>query len=121
LIAAATGAATAGRVYFAAHPTVTTSRDLVLAVGRALGRTRPPRILPVPPFVARGVLWTAGTLAHLAGRATVLSADKSNEFLAPAWTCRSDALTRDTGWRAQVALDDGLRRAASWYREAGWL
>lgn len=121
LIAAATGAATAGRVYFAAHPTVTTSRSLVIAVGRALGRARPPRILPVPPFVARGVLWAVGTLAHLAGRATLLSADKSNEFLAPAWTCRSDALTRDTGWRAQVALDDGLRRAVSWYREAGWL
>ena len=121
LIAAGTSTAAAGRVYFAAHPTVTTSRDLVVSVGRALGRERAPRIIPVPPFVARGVLWTTGTLAHIAGRATVLSADKSNEFLAPAWTCRSDALTRDTGWRAQVALDDGLRRAVTWYREAGWL
>ena len=93
----------------------------MLAAGGALGRDRPPRIIPVPPLVARGVLWAAGTLAHIAGRATVLSLDKSNEFLAPAWTCRSDALTRDTGWRAQVALDDGLRRAASWYREVGWL
>ena len=121
LIAAGTSPAAAGRVYFAAHPTVTTTRELVVSVGRALGRDRAPRIIPVPPFVARGVLWTTGTLAHIAGRATVLSADKSNEFLAPAWTCRSDALTRDTGWRAQVHLDDGLRRAVSWYREAGWL
>jgi nucleoside-diphosphate-sugar epimerase len=121
LIAAATSAAAVGRVYFAAHPAVTTSRDLVLAVGRALGVERPPRILPVPPFVARAVLWATGTLAQLAGRTTLLTADKSKEFLAPAWTCRSDALTRDTGWRAQVALDDGLRRAANWYREAGWI
>ena len=121
LIAAGTSPAAVGRVYFAAHPAVTTSRDLVLAAGRALGRDRPPRILPVPPLVARGVLWAAGTLAHLAGRPTLLSADKGNEYLAPAWTCRSDALTRDTGWRAQVALDDGLRRAANWYREVGWL
>jgi nucleoside-diphosphate-sugar epimerase len=51
----------------------------------------------------------------------LLSADKANEYLAPAWTCRSDALTRDTGWRAEIALDDGLRRAADWYREVGWL
>jgi nucleoside-diphosphate-sugar epimerase len=121
LIAAATASAGAGRVYYAAHATVTTSRALVVAAGRALGRTRAPRILPVPALVARGVLWTAGTLAHLAGRATLLSADKSEEFLAPAWTCRSDALTRDTGWRARVALDEGLRRTATWYREAGWL
>lgn len=121
LIAAATSPAAVGRVYFAAHPTVTTSRALVLAVGKALGRDRPPRILPVPALVARGVLWAAGTLAHIAGRASLLSADKGNEYLAPAWTCRSDALTRDTGWRAQIDLDEGLRRAANWYREVGWL
>jgi len=121
LIAAATSPATVGHVYFAAHPTVTTSRGLVLAAGQALGRGRPPRILPVPALVARGVLWAAGTLAHIAGRASLLSADKGNEYLAPAWTCRSDALTRDTGWRAHIALDDGMRRAANWYREVGWL
>lgn len=121
LIAAATAPAAVGRVYFAAHPTPTTSRALVLAVGRALGNARAPRILPVPPLVARGVLWAAGTLAHLAGRASLLSADKGNEYLAPAWTCRSDALTSDTGWRAQIPLDEGVRRAAHWYREVGWL
>jgi nucleoside-diphosphate-sugar epimerase len=119
LIAAATAPASVGRVYFAAHPTITTSRGLVLAAGQALG-TRP-RVMPVPSVVARGVLWTVGALAHLAGRATLLSADKGNEFLAPAWTCRSDALTRDTGWHAEVGLDVGMRRAADWYREAGWL
>ena len=120
LIAAATSPAAVGRVYFASHPTATTSRALVLAAGRALGGGTP-RIVPVPPLVARGVLWAAGALAHIAGRATLLSADKGNEYLAPAWTCRSDALTRDTGWHAEIALDDGLRRAADWYREVGWL
>src|SRR5437867_3007735 len=120
LIAAATSPAAAGRVYFAAHPTTTTSRALVLAAGRAMG-ARGPRIIPVPPFVARGVLWAAGTLAHMAGRATLLSADKGNEYLAPAWTCRSDALTRDTGWQAGIELETGLRRAAKWYRAGGWL
>ena len=119
LVAAGTTPAAAGRVYYAAHPTATTSRELVLAAGRSLGTS--PRIVPVPPWVARGVLWTVGTLAHLAGRATLLSADKGNEYLAPAWTCRSDALTRDTGWRAGIGLDTGLRRAADWYREVGWL
>ncbi len=120
LIAAATSPASAGRVYFAAHPVVTTSRALVLAAARALGRGVP-RVVPVPPVIARGVLWAVGTLANLAGRATLLSAEKSNEYLAPAWTCRSDALTGDTGWQAQIDLETGLRRAANWYREVGWL
>src|SRR5438876_7176876 len=120
LIAAATSPAAVGRVYFAAHPTATTSRDLVLGAGRALGG-RAPKIMPVPPVVARGILWTVGALAYIAGRATLLSADKSNEYLAPAWTCRSEALTRDPNWQAQIDLETGLRRAANWYREVGWL
>jgi len=90
------------------------------ACARALGTT-PPRIVPVPRLVARGLLWTVGSLAHLAGRATFLSADKADEYLAPAWTCRGDALVRDTGWRAEIDLEPGLARTAAWYREVGWL
>jgi nucleoside-diphosphate-sugar epimerase len=119
LIAAATSPAAAGRVYFASHQTLTTSRALAVAVGTALGKR--PRVFGVPPVVVRGVLWATGTIAHIAGRATLLSADKGNEYLAPAWTCRSDALVRDTGWRAEIDLEAGLRRAANWYREVGWL
>ncbi len=71
--------------------------------------------------LARGLLWTIGSLAHLAGRATLLSADKANEFLAPAWTCRADALMRDTGWRALTDLETGVHQTAAWYRAQGWL
>jgi nucleoside-diphosphate-sugar epimerase len=119
LVAAAISPATARRVYYAAHPAVTTSRDLVRAIGRALGRT--PRIVPLPAPLARGMLWVIGSLVHLAGRASVLSADKAPEFLAPAWTCRPDALMRDAGWRAATDLDTGLGRVALWYRSRGWL
>ena len=119
LLAAATAPAAANRVYYAAHPVVTTSRELVRAIGRAVGRE--PRIVPLPGPVARGLLWTIGSIAHLAGRATLLSGDKAAEFLAPAWTCRPDALARDAGWRAETDLETGLRRTAAWYRREGWL
>jgi len=123
LIAAAAAPAAANGLYYAAHPAVTTSRELVRAIGRAVGggERREPRIVSLPAPLARALLWTIGSLAHLAGRATVLAGDKAAEFLAPAWTCRADALTRDTGWRARVALDDGLRRTVTWYRREGWL
>ena len=92
---------------------------LVRAIGRAVGRE--PRILPLPAPLVRGLLWTIGSVAHLAGRATLLSSDKAAEFLAPAWTCRPDALMRDTGWRPDTDLETGLRRTAQWYRNEGWL
>jgi nucleoside-diphosphate-sugar epimerase len=92
---------------------------LVCAIGRAVGRE--PLVVPLPAPLARGLLWAIGSLAHVAGRATVLSADKTAEFLAPAWTCRPDALMRDTGWQPRVDLASGLGRTADWYRREGWL
>lgn len=119
LVRAATTPATAGHVYFAAHSHTTTSREFVRAIGRAVGRE--PRIVPLPAGLARAALWTIGTVVGLAGGSTLLTADKANEFLAAAWTCRSDALARDAGWTATIDLPQGLRRTADWYREQGWL
>jgi nucleoside-diphosphate-sugar epimerase len=79
------------------------------------------RLVPLPALAVRGLLSTVGALARLTGQTTILSGDKANEFLAPAWTCRPDALARDAGWRARVDLHAGLRRTAAWYRERGWL
>ncbi len=110
---------TVGRVYFAAHPEITTARQLALGAGRALGKT--PRVVPVAPPIARAVLWSVGALARLAGRTTLLSRERAPEFLAPAWTCRPDALRRDGGWEARVDLATGLARTAAWYRKEGWL
>lgn len=119
LVAAATSERTAGRIYFATHPAVTTARRLAIAVGNALGKTL--KFLPLPVPVARAALWTVGSLARMFGRASVLSSERAAEFLAPAWTCRADALRADTGWQARIELEPGLNRTAEWYRREGWL
>lgn len=119
LIAAATSDRTAGRVYFATHPAITTARKLAEAVGHAVGKTL--RFVPLPIPVARAAMWTIGSLARLVGRASVVSSERAAEFLAPAWTCRADALRADTGWQARIDLTTGLGRTAAWYRRQGWL
>jgi nucleoside-diphosphate-sugar epimerase len=119
LMAAGESEKTLGRTYHAAHPEVVTQKAFVEGVGRALDRSI--RTVPVPAALVRGALWTTGWVARAAGRATVLSSDKANELLAPAWTCSSEALARDTGWRAKIPLTQGLPETAAWYRQAGWL
>jgi len=119
LLAVVATEGTVGRVYFAAHGEITTTRALALAVGRAVGKQ--PRLLPVAPPLARAVLWTVGTLARVLGRTAVLSPERAEEFLAPAWTCRVDALRADSGWEARTALGVGLGRTVAWYEEEGWL
>jgi dihydroflavonol-4-reductase len=119
LLAVAAADGTVGRVYFAAHPEITTTRAVAEAVARTLGRKL--RILTVPKPVARVLMGTVGRLARLTGGSSVLSAERAAEFLAPAWTCRSDALRRDAGWEARTTLETGLQRTAAWYQEEGWL
>lgn len=118
-----------GATYFAAHAQVLTSRDFVSAIYHAVRGTEPqtsprasgPFLLPIPGAVARGALWMTRAAAKLTGKATLLTPDKANDFMAEAWVCSPAALERDTGWVAQFDLGTGLARTATWYRTHGWL
>ncbi len=123
LIAAGTADRAVGRIYYPCHPEIFSSESFVQAVGRAVrpDRTADLPILHLPLALARGVLGLTGWAAGVAGKATVLTADKANEFFQEAWTGNPSALTRDTGWRAENGLDSGLRLTAEWYRTEGWM
>lgn len=119
LIAAAESDAAVGRIYYACHPERFSSMEFVRAVGNSLGKSV--RVLTLPEWVARGALGITGTAARLAGQATILTADKANEFFQPAWTGDPAPLMRDTGWRPAHDLASGLEATAQWYRQSGWL
>jgi nucleoside-diphosphate-sugar epimerase len=118
LLAAAQPAAIGG-TYHACHPQVFTSRELSQAIGSTMGRSV--LCLRVPQSVGRALLTITQTTARLTGQATILTADKANEFFQPAWTGDPAPLTRDTGWRPQFDLSSGLADTYQWYRNAGWL
>lgn len=119
LVAAAASPATVGGTYYAAHPEVLTSREVLRQIGAASGKTV--RIIPIPRPLGRLALHLTGAAARLTGRATVLTPDKANEFFQEAWTCDPAPLTRATGWTAEHSLATGAERTVAWYRERGWL
>jgi nucleoside-diphosphate-sugar epimerase len=101
------------------HPEVVTSAQLVQLIAASVGRRV--RVIGLPGAVVRPALHLTGTAARLAGKATILNADKANEFLQPAWTADPSAFMRATGWMPAFNLEKGLAQTAEWYREAGWL
>lgn len=119
IIAAATSPATAGSVYYAAHPEVVTNRSLVETIAAAGGRTV--RILHLPRTLGRVALSLTEAVARLRDRPTLLTRDKANEFFAPAWTVDPSPLTEATGWRSRHDLASGARETFAWYRQHGWL
>jgi nucleoside-diphosphate-sugar epimerase len=119
LVAAGVSTGTIGGTYYAAHPEILSSRDVLIRIGQAAGRNV--RIVRIPHWVGRAALQITGAAARLAGRATVLTADKANEFFQAAWTCDSAPLTEATGWRAQHDLAAGAELTLAWYRERRWI
>jgi len=119
LIAVGSSPATFARTYTACHPEVFTTADFGRAVGAAMGRTV--ATVRIPGMVGRAVLSVTEAAARIAGRTTILTSDKANEFFQPAWTGNPLPLTRDTGWQAAFDLKQGLADTYRWYREAGWL
>jgi nucleoside-diphosphate-sugar epimerase len=120
LIATAGSASTLRRTYYACHPERFTSEELLQRVGRTVGRPSV-RVIHLPKWLGQGALTLTGAAAHLAGRETILTADKAHEFFQEAWTGDPAPLTRDTGWSAAHDLTAGLSTTADWYRAAGWL
>jgi nucleoside-diphosphate-sugar epimerase len=119
LVAAAERPATLNRIYHVAHRDVVSQRELLKAIGAALGRRV--NLVPIPSPVARLVLELRGWAGRLTGRRTMLSGDKAAELLAPAWTCLSREFERDARCSPATGLTAGLAATAAWYRESGWL
>jgi nucleoside-diphosphate-sugar epimerase len=119
LVAAAERPATLNRTYHVAHPDVVSQRELLKAIGTSLGRRV--NLIPVPGAAARIVLEVSGWIGQITGRRTLLSGDKADELLAPAWTCSSREFEKDARWKAATGLAAGLAATAAWYRESGWL
>ena len=108
-----------GHAYFANHPEVVTSGQVVREIARAAGRSV--RLVPIPRSVAGLALGFAGGMATLLKRKTILRADKAHEFFQPAWTGDVGPFLRDTGWQPAHALRPGLEATYRWYVERGWL
>lgn len=108
-----------GRIFNVAHPEILTTRTIVEAAGRALGRRV--RVVGIPRWAGNVALRLTDAGARLTGRATVLSADKSHEFFAPAWLADTDPFTTATGWSAAHDFAAGAAATVAWYRERGWL
>jgi len=108
---------------FGPHPVAEARRyswaEVAEALSRALGRRV--RRIPVPSALAEA----AGAVAELAGRvsgsAPTFDRRRARDLARHRWTCDPSGTERELGWRARVALSEGLRSTARWYREAGWL
>jgi nucleoside-diphosphate-sugar epimerase len=123
LIAAAGAPEAAGRAYFLAHPKVLSWSELAAVAARIIfGQPgRRPRVIRIPPAVARAAGFCAEMWSRVTRRPGILSRDKVAEACCRAWTCDSRRAARELGFEAATSLETGLARTLAWYKEAGWI
>jgi nucleoside-diphosphate-sugar epimerase len=78
----------------------------------AVGRLRSRRVLSirVPVVFLKALASLNLAAARALGYEPLLTPGKIRELRHLDWVCDSSALTRATGWRPKVPLDEGLRR-----------
>jgi nucleoside-diphosphate-sugar epimerase len=119
IVAAAESPAAAGELFYLAHPEPRTTGDVLRAVERALGVNAVP--LAVPDGLVRFLGLVAEGGARLVGKRPMFGKDKALEMTQPYWCCSPAKAERVLGWRARIALEEGLRGTLDWYRREGFL
>jgi len=107
-----------GQTFVLGGPRYTTLRELAEAVGRVVGKPIHRGHIPVAPVMAAAVVceW----LCKPFGIEPPLYPRRLDFFVKDRAFSIAKA-QRELGFQPKVALEEGLRRTAEWYRQAGWL
>lgn len=118
LLLAATAPRAAGRTYFVAGEERVAWPAVYAAAAAAAGRRL--RWQAATPAWLLGTAGLAGdAYAAATGRYPLVTREKAR-LARPRWWCCSAARARvELGWRADVGLAEGMRRAYAWYRAQG--
>ncbi|WP_026770192.1 NAD(P)-dependent oxidoreductase [Asinibacterium sp. OR53] len=97
---------------------VYTQKSFAHIAGSVLNKSAIPVALPA--WMVSGVASIAEAMGYITGRATFLNRDRLRDFKALNWSVCCPEMT-ELGFKPCFGLEEGLRQAIGWYREAGWL
>ena len=116
----ACAAETEGRgVYYMTDGMVHTWESVMSHIARSVGNQ--PRVIAVAPGLATLVSRVDMLRASIFGGKPLLTPDRITELTQASWTCDDTRARLDIDYESQIALPDGMRTTAEWYRSQGWL
>jgi nucleoside-diphosphate-sugar epimerase len=116
----ACAAETEGRgLYYMTDGMIHTWESVLDNVSRAVGKKT--KTIAVAPFLADGLSRLEVLRASMFGSKPLLTPDRIIELSQSSWTCDDTRARLDIDYESSIALPDGMRSTAEWYRKQGWL
>ena len=106
-------------VFFMSDGEVHSWREVVAAIGRAVGRRV--REVGVPPAVALALARTSRALARTTGARPLLTPERARDLAQAGWACDDGRARRELDYRSRFDLDEGMRDTVAWYLANRWL
>ncbi len=82
---------------------------------------RPVRDIDLPGMFVDLAAFGGEVISTLDRRPRLFNRQKAIMGRQEAWTCDSEAITREVGFTPRVDLEEGVERSWAWYREQGWV
>jgi nucleoside-diphosphate-sugar epimerase len=119
IMLAAEHEAAAGRAYFISDEQGYSMAAVAELLASILGRRA--RAIAIPRAVAYGAAMVAEAGAAIVNRPPVFNRDKVTDLSQRWWVCSVQRARRELGFAQRIALEEGLRSTAQWYKAEGWL
>lgn len=119
IVGAATHDATRSKGYFVCDGRPITWETFQNAIIEASGRKV--RTLDLPEVLVDIAALGGELLTAIDKKPRLFNRQKAKMGAQEAWTCVHDAARADFGYQPEVPLEEGVKRALTWYRERGWI
>ncbi|MCH5224886.1 MAG: NAD(P)-dependent oxidoreductase [Muribaculaceae bacterium] len=109
-----------GNVYIISEERAYTQKEFRKLAAEALGK-RGVISLPMPLWAVKAVSVVAEKWGVARMKPSTLNRDKYNIMKQRNWDADVSKAKKDFGFHPEVGLEEGLRRAAEWYKKENWL
>ena len=106
-------------LYYMTDGMVHTWESITEQIARAIGKK--PRIVAVSSGIAEVISQVERLRGAIVGGKPLLTPDRIRELSQNSWTCDDMRARLDIDYESIIALPEGMKLTAEWYRAHGWL
>jgi dihydroflavonol-4-reductase len=106
-------------LYYMTDGMLHTWESIMEAIARVVRKT--PRVIAIPPGVARLIARAETLRASVLGSKPLLTTGRITELMQGDWSCDDTRARLDLDYESSISLPDGLKMTAEWYRANKWL